>query len=188
MSGKQDIIMRIIEETEQNSDSISEEDLNWHWWSWASCVTVICHENDRDWNHLQHVCCLTSWDNLIDAEKKHLYFATNSRNWATTWNKNKSIIKFKKSNFEVLEILNNQQQKAIATWLDCLHIFKHSSQREADENSSWQFICRSFQNWKDYRSSAKKVLLAETPQEHEELCEDLQCLPAYENITSQILW
>ena len=74
---------------------------------------------------------------MTNAEKKHFYFATDSKNQATMWDKNKNIKKFKKNNFEAFEILNNQQQKTIITWHDYLHISEHSSQKEADENSSW---------------------------------------------------
>ena len=108
----------------------------------------------------------------------------NLKNWAIIWDRNRNVKKFKKNSFEVFEILNSQQQKTVITWLDCLHIFKHSSQKKADENSSWQSVYKSFWNWKNYEFSAKKILLIETFQEHEKLCEDLWYLSAYENIMS----
>ena len=134
---------------------------------------IIYHESDRNWNCLQHVCCSTSWNNLTNAEKRCLYFAINLKNQATMWDRNKNIKKFKKSNLEVFRILNSWQQKTVATWLDCLHIFKHSNQKRADENSSWWFVCKSFWNWKNYKFFVKKILLTETFQKCEELYEDL---------------
>ena len=51
------------------------------------------------------------WNNLIDAEKKHLYFATNSRDQATMWSRSKNVKKFKKNSFEVSEnwIINSRK-------------------------------------------------------------------------------